>query len=91
MSYQTTELEIAAFLKARGHRLVQVIPAGRLACFEFEQAAEPDVTTYMSGALVSARELFEAHRHLRALIQQLKQHSNQQNRSENREYGRTQL
>jgi hypothetical protein len=87
--YQTTELEVAAFLKARGHRLLDAQPQGRLVTFGFEDSACEDVQAYFSGAEVSARELFEAHRHLRALIQQLKQHSYQQIGKDNHEGTRT--
>jgi hypothetical protein len=76
-AYQTTELEVAAFLKARGHRLLNAEPAGRMVTFSFEDRAGPDVDAYISGAAVPARELFEAHRSLRALIQQVKEHQSQ--------------
>jgi hypothetical protein len=72
--YRTTELEIASFLKARGHRLIGAQPQGRLVEFAFEQVAQDDVDSYINGAEIAARELFEAHRSLRALIQQVKQH-----------------
>jgi hypothetical protein len=78
--YRTTELEVASFLKARGHRLLGAMPAGRLIEFSFDTAAAPDVDAYITGAPIPARELFEAHRSLRALIQQVKEHY--QNRSE---------
>ncbi len=76
MDYQTSELELAAFLKARGHRLMDARPQGRLVQFAFPEAAAMDADRYFSGAEIAASELFEAHRHLRALIQQLKQHTN---------------
>jgi hypothetical protein len=79
--YRTTELEIASFLKARGHRLLGAAPSGRLIEFSFENDSTADVDAYIAGASISARDLFEAHRSLRALIQQVKQHN--QNRSEN--------
>jgi predicted O-methyltransferase YrrM len=85
MSYQTTELELAAFLKARGHRLLEASPQGRLVSFAFVEEAAGDAQQYFAGAEISARELFEAHRHLRALIQQLKQHINNQNGKNNNE------
>ena len=88
--YQTTELELAAFLKARGHRLLDAEPQGRLVCFGFDDSASADVQQYFSGAEVSARELFEAHRHLRALIQQLKQHTSQKIGEDNLWQHRTQ-
>lgn len=74
-TYRTTELEIAAFLKARGHRLLGAHPQGRVVEFEFAGTAEPDVERYITGETVSARELFEAHRSLRALIQQIREHN----------------
>jgi hypothetical protein len=74
MQYRTTELELAAFLKARGHRLLGATPMGRLVSFAFGDATATDVASYIAGAEISARELFEAHRGLRALIQQVKQH-----------------
>jgi hypothetical protein len=86
VSYQTTELELAAFLKARGHRLVEARPQGRLVSFAFVEEAAGDVERYFAGAELSARELFEAHRHLRALIMQLKQHINNQNGKYNNEH-----
>lgn len=77
--YQTNELEVAAFLKARGHKLLEAKPQGRLVTFGFEAGAATDVDAYFAGVELPARELFEAHRHLRALIQRLKQHSYQRN------------
>ncbi len=75
--YKTTELELASFLKAQGHRLLRAQLKGRLVEFYFPAAAESAVEDYFAGAQLSARELFEAHRSLRALIQQIKSHNNQ--------------
>ena|SRR2546427_5781840 len=75
--YKTTELELAAFLKARGHRLASAKLDSKFVSFEFESAAADDAANYFSGAETSARELFEAHRSLRALIQQVREHSTQ--------------
>lgn len=74
MYYRTNELEVAAYLKAKGHRLIEAIPQGRLVTFTFGEAAANDATAYFAGAQMPARELFEAHRCLRALIQQVKEH-----------------
>ncbi len=82
-SYKTAELELASFLKSRGHRLLSAKMAGRFVTFEFESEAAEDVDSYFSGAETSARELFEAHRSLRALIQQVREHSSQKIGSEN--------
>jgi len=49
----------------------------RLVEFFFPASAEKAVDDYFAGVQLSARELFEAHRSLRALIQQLKSHKNQ--------------
>ena len=87
-TYRTTELEIASFLKARGHRLVSANLDGRFVAFEFDPAASSDVSAYFSGAETPARELFEAHRSLRALIQQVKEHSSQRNGTENPRHDR---
>ena len=78
-SYRTTELEVAAFLKARGHRLLAAEPQGRIVAFSFATGADRDVDAYIAGEAVPARELFESHRSLRVLIQQVKE--NQLHRS----------
>jgi hypothetical protein len=75
MNYQTTELEVAAFLKAKGHKVRGAKPQGWIVTFTFESEAAQDVNEYFTGAEISARELFEAHRCLRALIQQVKEHN----------------
>jgi hypothetical protein len=75
--YKTNELELASFLKAQGHTLLGVEPKGRLVVFHFDASAEKAVEDYFAGASLAARELFEAHRSLRALIQQLKGHNAQ--------------
>jgi hypothetical protein len=72
-TYKTSELELASFLKLRGHKLVGAKPLGRIVEFTFDGDAAGDLDAYISGAEVSARELFEAHRSLRALIQQVKE------------------
>lgn len=76
-TYKTSELELASFLKARGHKLVGAHPQGRIVEFAFEDSAAADLDEYVAGAAVPARELFEAHRSLRALIQQVKEHQSQ--------------
>jgi hypothetical protein len=81
--YLTDELELAAFLKARGYRLLGAEPYGRLVTFAFDPSACADVDNYFAGAEISARELFEAHRHLRTLIKQIKQHKKEQIGSDN--------
>ena len=75
--YKTTELELASFVKAQGHRLLRAQLKNRLVEFYFSASAENAVEDYFAGAQLSARELFEAHRSLRALIQQIRSHKNQ--------------
>jgi hypothetical protein len=75
--YKTTELELASFLKARGQRLLRTQLKGRLVEFYFPASAESAIEDYFAGAQLSARELFEAHRSLRALIQQVREHQSQ--------------
>lgn len=81
--YKTTELEIASFLKTRGHRLMGAKMDGRFVSFEFNSSASADAGNYFTGAETPARDLFEAHRSLRALIQQVREHSSQKIGSEN--------
>jgi hypothetical protein len=76
--YNTTELEIASFLKARGHKLLGAARQGYLVEFHFPDEAGEDVPRYIAGAEMPARDLFEAHRSLRALIAQVKQHNGAQ-------------
>lgn len=84
-AYTTTELELASYLKARGHRLIDAKLDGRFVSFAFddERDAARDVNNYFAGAQVSARDLFESHRSLRALIQQVREHSSHQTGTEN--------
>lgn len=73
--YKTNELELASFLKAQGHKLLGVEPKGRLVEFHFDASAEKAVEEYFAVTQLAARELFEAHCSLRALIQQVKSHN----------------
>jgi hypothetical protein len=77
VKYKTNELELASFLKAEGHKLLDAELKGRLVEFHFPVSAERAVQAYFAGAHLSARELFEAHRSLRALIQQVREHQSQ--------------
>ena len=72
-TYKTSELELASFLKTRGHKLIGARPLGRIVEFSFDGDAAGDLDAYIGGAEVPAPELFEAHRSLRALIQQVKE------------------
>ena len=74
--YTTNELEVASFLTARHIPLLHTTLRGRLVDFTFAPEASSAVDEYFSGAIMSARDLFAAHRTLRALIAQIKQHRN---------------
>lgn len=78
-TYKTGELELASFLKARGHRLLGAKWTGRYVNFEFSNnnGADEDAQLYLSGIEISARELFEAHRSLRQLIKQVREYTQQ--------------
>jgi hypothetical protein len=82
-AYITTELELASFLRASGQYLLCALPRGRLIEFHFPREALEQVDAYFSGAQLPARDLFEAHRSLRALIQQVKERQNQSERNRN--------
>ena len=75
--YKTTELEVAAYLKSRGHKVIDARLDGRFVTFTFDEDAAREVTQYFCGALVCAQSLFESHRALRALIKQVKDHNEQ--------------
>ena len=67
--FRTQNLELAAYLMARRHRLVGAIPSGRLVVFEFEPSAVADVSNFFSGSIpLPPITLFEHHRTLRSLI-----------------------
>jgi hypothetical protein len=71
-AYRTTELELAAYLKAKGHPVREAVPQGRIVMFLFDDAVVPDVDAYFAGAQIVAQDLFEAYRSLRMVIQQAK-------------------
>ena len=48
--YKTTELELASFLKAQGHRLLRAQLKNRLVEFYFPASAESAVEDYFAGA-----------------------------------------
>jgi hypothetical protein len=81
-SYRTSELELASFLKAEGHKLLRAELKGKLVEFQFDASAENAVDDYFAGASLSARDLFEAHRSLRALIVQIHEHTSNRRRTE---------
>jgi hypothetical protein len=76
--YRTSELDIASYLIAAGHALVNVAPAGAIVEFVFngtDGTAAEAVASYLAGDALPVREVFRAHRHLRSLIRQCKQNT----------------
>ena len=80
--YRTSELELASFLKAEGHKVLGAELKGKLVEFQFDASAEDAVEHYFVGASLRARDLFEAHRSLRALIVQIHEHASNRRRTE---------
>jgi hypothetical protein len=73
--YTTSDLDLASFLKVRGHRFLgakPLSPPNRLVQFHFDPTAVADVQSYFDGTQVSALKLFEAHRSLKASMSQAK-------------------
>ena len=73
--YITTELDIASFLMASGHRLLDAQPQGPLVQFSFDPGVAPAVEEYFAGASLPVQEVFRAHRHLRTVVKQVKIHN----------------
>ena len=73
--YITTELDIASFLMASGHRMLDAQPQGSLVQFVFDPAVTADVEAYFAGATLPVQEVFRAHRHLRTVVKQVKIHN----------------
>ncbi len=75
-NYVTDELEIAAFLRATGHTLLEVTPTTSLsdamAIFTFEPRAETAVKEYKAGASLPVRDVFKAYRRLLKTVQEVK-------------------
>ena len=72
--YITTELDIASFLVASGYRVLDSQPHGPIVQFTFDPSATTAVEGYFSGASLPVQEVFRAHRHLRTMIKQIKNH-----------------
>jgi hypothetical protein len=67
--YETTDLNIAAFLLAQGHPLTRVEgPRGGQRTFVFPASGRGVASAYFSGASVPARPFANALRDLKALI-----------------------
>jgi hypothetical protein len=80
---------LTSYLKSKHHRVQKALPQCKIVTFSFDDSVVPDVDAYFGGAQVPAKELFEAHRCLRALIQQVKEHKNNTTEQNRYEYDRT--
>ena len=79
-TYHTAELELAAFIKASGYPLCGAKLRGRLVEFIFNADAAEAAERYFAGAQLPCRDLFQVHRSLRALIQQVREHEAQRSK-----------
>jgi hypothetical protein len=73
--YITTELDIASFLVASGHKVLFAVPQGALVQFMFDPGVAGAVEEYFAGAALPVQEVFKAHRHLRTIVKQVKIHN----------------
>jgi len=73
--YITTELDIASFLVASGHKVLFAVPQGALVQFMFDPGVASAVEEYFAGAALPVQEVFKAHRHLRTVVKQVKIHN----------------
>lgn len=67
-SFITTDLDLAAYLKTVGQRLVGTQRQGRFIAFMFESSAQADAERYQTGASAPARGVLANYRELRTLI-----------------------
>jgi hypothetical protein len=73
--YVTTELDIASYLLASGHRMLDARPQESLVQFVFDPSVVSEVEAYFAGASLPVQEVFKAHRHLRTVVKQVKIHN----------------
>jgi hypothetical protein len=67
--FVTTDLDLAAYLKTIGHRLIGTQPQGRFVAFIFGQSAQADAEMYLTGAAAApVHAVLENYRVLRTLI-----------------------
>jgi hypothetical protein len=80
--YHTSELDVAAYLIAAGHRLVNTRPSGAIVEFVFDDTdgmIRVAMEKYFAGAALPVADVFRAYRHLRSLIRQCKQNTTYRN------------
>jgi len=64
----TTDLDLAAYLKTIGRKLIGTQPQGRFVAFHFEPSASADAQMYLTGATAPAQTVLANYRELRTLI-----------------------
>src|SRR5713226_6651278 len=64
----TTDLDLAAYLKTIGRKLIGTQPQGRFVAFHFEPSARADAQKYLTGATASAQTVLANYRELRTII-----------------------
>ncbi len=69
-TFQTTDLNLAAFLMARGHALVGVARDGPRRVFGFPETARDEAQGFYANATVPARAFANALRDLKTLIRE---------------------
>ncbi len=67
-SFITTDLDLAAYLKAIGRILVGTQSQGRFLAFIFDPSAKADAEMYLTGASAPAQAVLANYRELRTLI-----------------------
>ncbi len=66
-----TDVHLASYLRAKGYRIKDVRPDGRRTEWVFEDVPDAEITSYYNGDdKISARELFNAFREMKALSYQ---------------------
>ena len=64
----TTDLDLAAYLKTIGRRLIGTQAQGRFVAFHFEPSASADAEKYLTGATAPASTVLANYRELRTVI-----------------------
>src|SRR5258708_1615968 len=72
----TTDLDLAAYLKTIGRRLIGTQAQGRFVAFHFEPSASADAEKYLTGATAPAQSVLANYRELRTLITKTERQKN---------------
>lgn len=66
--FTTTDIDLAAYLKTIGRKLIGTQPQGRFVAFSFEPQAKTDAEKYLTGATAPAQTVLANYRELRTII-----------------------